>query len=80
VADGERAAHPPAGGDRGERLEDEAASGDLRVGNRELPRAPSAAAPQDNVEVEHAGAPAAAGAAAEIPLDSQCPLSVESRH
>src|SRR5205814_8019284 len=68
MADGERS-EPPAGRDRGKRLEDEVAPGELGVRDREAPRAPFAAAPQYDVEVEHARAPAAAAAAAEFALD-----------
>jgi hypothetical protein len=69
MADGERAAHAPAGGDRGEGLEDEAAPFELGVRDGEPARAPLAPAPQDEIEVEHAWRPAAAAAAAEIALD-----------
>src|SRR3954454_2466128 len=69
MADGERGADPPAGGNRGERLKHEAAIRDLRMGDSEPAGAPLAAAPQDDIEVEHARTPAAATAAAEIALE-----------
>src|SRR5436305_11402457 len=68
MADAERA-DAPARRNRRERLEDEAAAGELRVGDRQPPRTEAAAAPQRNVEVEHARAPAAPSAAAEFALE-----------
>ena len=69
MADIERA-DAPAGGDGSERLENEAPPGDLGMGNHEGARAEPAAAPQRDVEIEHARAPALAGAAPELALDS----------
>jgi len=69
MADGEGAAHAPAGGNRGEWLKHETAIYDLRMGDRQPARAPIAAAPQDDVEVEYTRAPAATAPAAEIALD-----------
>ena len=70
VAGGEAAADPPAGGDRGERAGARSCAGQLRVRNvqrreRNLPPLHS-----DDVEVEHARAPAPPAAAAEIALDA----------
>ena len=64
-----RCADPPAGCNRGERLQDEAPSGELRVGNGEPARTDFTTAPQRNVEVEYARSPSPAGAATEIALD-----------
>src|SRR5690242_17319367 len=69
VADGEGASDAPIGSDGRERPEHEAASGELRMGDGERPRAELAAAPQHDVEVKHARPPAAAAAAAEFAFD-----------
>jgi hypothetical protein len=53
-----------------ERLEDEAARSELRMGYAELSRAKLALAPERNIEVQHAWAPAPAATAAESSL--QC--------
>src|SRR5947208_16466440 len=68
MADAERA-DTPARSDYGKRLKDEAAAGELGVGDREPPRLEGPAAPQTNVQVEHSWAPAAASAAAEFALE-----------
>ena len=69
VARRQAPADAPAGRNRGERLEHEAAPLEPRMRNAEPPRAPRAAAPPREVEVEHPRPPAAAGPAAEIALD-----------
>src|SRR5260221_9664887 len=58
----------PGRSDGRERLKHEAAACELRVGDGQARRPEFAAAPQHDVEVEHARAPAAAGAAAEFAL------------
>jgi hypothetical protein len=69
VADGD-ASDAPGWGNYFERPEDEAASGELGVRDRQLARAEFAAAPQYDVEVEHARAPSAAAAPTEIAFDA----------
>jgi hypothetical protein len=69
VPDGECAVHPPAGRNGEQRLKDEAALWKAGVRDFQSPRAEAAAAPQDNVEVENPGAPAAARSAAELALE-----------
>ena len=59
-------ADSPAGGDGGEGLKDEAAGREARVRDGERTRTKLASAPKDDVEIEHARTPAAAGAAAEL--------------
>ncbi len=69
LAGAKPALQPPARRNRGERRNHE---GPLRrrwVRDGEGARSPPATAPGDDVEVEHAVAPAAAGAAAEVALD-----------
>jgi len=68
VAGGQAAADAPVGGDRRERLEDEAAALELGVGDGEAARAKAAAAPQCNVEIEDARTPAARAAPPEVAL------------
>src|SRR5438477_2941043 len=65
----EASPNPPGRGDRGEGLEDEAALAELRMGDSQAPRAEPPAAPQDDVEVEHAWAPALARAPSELVFD-----------
>jgi hypothetical protein len=60
---------PPPRRDCGERLKDEAANGELRVGDSELARTEASATPQQDIEVEDARAPAAPSAPAELTLD-----------
>ncbi len=61
----------PGGRDRGGGGEDEGALAEQRVRDRQRGRAEGTAAPQHQIEVEHAGAPAlAARAAAEVALDA----------
>jgi hypothetical protein len=60
---------PPAGCDRCERLENERALLELLVRNGETPGIEFATAPQCNVEVEDAGAPALARPPAEVAFD-----------
>ena len=69
VANRQAAFHAPARGNRGERLEHEAAPLELRVGDLQAACAERAAAPQGDVEVEHARAPAAAAPTPEIAFD-----------
>src|SRR5689334_17601031 len=69
MARGEVARNPPAGGDGGERLQDEAAPAELRMRDCQSGRAPFAAAPQNEVKVEHPRSPALAAAPAELALD-----------
>jgi uracil-DNA glycosylase len=69
VACCKRPADAPIGGNCGEWLEDEASPSELRMGNRQPPRAEPAAAPQDDVEVQHARPPALARAAPELSFD-----------
>ena len=59
-------ADSPAGGDGGKRLKNEAAGREARVRDGERTRTKLASAPKDDVEIEHARTPAAAGAAAEL--------------
>ena len=59
---------PPARGDRSERPEDEGASLELRMGDCQPARAELSAAPQCDVEIEHARSPSTAGAASKLPL------------
>lgn len=70
VARGQRAPDAPPWSDRGQRLEDEAALFQLGVRNHQSARSEPAAAPQDDVEIEHTRAPAPAGPAAEFTLDA----------
>jgi len=69
MASGQASLDAPAWRDCSERLEDEVPFPKLLVGYRETPRAKAAAAPQDQVEIEHARAPAPAGPTAELALD-----------
>ena len=69
VPDAEATIHSPAWRDRGQRLEHERAPGELGVGDGQAARAESPAAPQDEVEVEHAWAPAPPPAATEGAFD-----------
>ena len=66
MASGQASLDAPAWRDCSERLEDEVPFPKLLVGYRETPRAKAAAAPQDDVEVEHSRTPATAATAAEI--------------
>jgi hypothetical protein len=68
MTDGVRT-NPPARCDGRQRLEHEAASCELWMWDRQPPRAELASAPQCNVEIEHALAPAPAAAPAELALD-----------
>src|SRR6185437_10374758 len=69
VAGGQPAADAPARGDCSERAEHEAAVAERGVRDAEAARAPFAAAPQSDVEVEHARAPAPPAPPAESALD-----------
>src|SRR5437762_13618297 len=69
MADGERPFDPPVGCDRAKGPEHEVAPVELGMRDIQRPRTPSPAAPQHEIEVEHARPPAAAAAAAEIALD-----------
>ena len=69
MASGEAAADAPARSDRGERLKDEFPPLELRMGDSQAARAETTAAPEHEVEVEHARAPAPPGAPAELALD-----------
>ena len=68
MADAERP-DTPARSDCRERLKHEAAARELRVGDDQVRRPEFPAAPQRDVEVEDAWAPAPAGAATEFALD-----------
>ena len=59
----------PVWGDGCKRLDNEAASACGGMRYPEFPRAPFAAAPVDNVEIDHAGAPATAPAASKFSLN-----------
>src|SRR5688500_10719087 len=59
----------PAGRNLGERREHEPAAAELGMGKGRQ-AAPAALRPEDDVEVEHARAPAAAAAPAEVALDA----------
>lgn len=61
---------PPPRCDRDERLKDETAAGQLRVGDGKPARAEVSAAPQHEIKVEHARSPAATGAATELTLNA----------
>jgi len=65
-----QASNAPSGRNRCKRLKHEAPARKPRVWDRKLARAEVAAAPQGNVQVEHARAPAAPSTPAELPL--QC--------
>ena len=67
---GDVALQPPTGSYRRKRAKDEAAARRQAMGDVQAPRAPFAAAPGDNVQVEHARAPAPAAAATEVALNS----------
>jgi len=69
MANGEFA-DPPARSDRSERVENEASTGELGVGDRQAPRAEPATAPQSDVEIQHAWSPAATATASEFALDA----------
>jgi len=69
MTDIERPMDPPAGGDRGERLQHEGALAELPVGDGQAARTERPAAPQDQVEIEHTRPPAASAATAEGALD-----------
>jgi len=60
---------PPPRRDHRERLQDEASLRELRMGNGQSPRTELAAAPQDDIQVKDARAPAAAGPASEFALE-----------
>src|SRR5689334_10922591 len=69
MPDGEAFADAPRGSDRGQRLQDEIAKGQLRMRDGQASRTKSAAAPQDEIEVEHARTPASAATSSEFTLD-----------
>jgi len=68
MADGRRA-DPPAGRDGGKRLKDKAAAREAGVGDGEAAHPAITAAPEGDVQIEHARTPAAAAAAAELALE-----------
>lgn len=68
MTDGKRS-DAQVGRDCGKRLEHEAALRELRMRHGEPARAETSAAPQNDVEIEHTRAPAAAAAATEFALD-----------
>lgn len=59
----------PAGSDGRERLKNETSPAELLVGNGEAARSKSAAAPESEIEIEHAWTPAPTAAPAELALD-----------
>src|SRR4051794_10852532 len=69
VASGQRPFDTPAGRNRGQRLEHEAAPCDLRMRDSEAARSEAAAAPGDEIEVQDARSPALARPAAELAFD-----------
>ena len=58
----------PVGGNRGERLKDEASVGELGMRDCQSTRSPIPTAPQHKVQVENPGSPATPAAAAKFPL------------
>src|SRR5215210_1393572 len=66
---GERVVDPPAGGCRSEGSEHEGACLERRMRDGQAARAPAAAAPGHDIQVEHPAAPTAPGTAAELALD-----------
>ena len=69
VAHGQALLDPPARRNRREGVKDEAASLELGMRDGQAPRTEAATAPQHEIEVEHAWAPATAAAAPEVPFD-----------
>ena len=63
------AADAPSGSDRGERLQHEGSASELGMRDRQSTRAELATAPQRDVEIEDAWAPAAAPPAPELTLE-----------
>ena len=70
MSNSQRSADAPVRRDRGQRRKDESASFKLRMRDFQFARAPLAAAPKGDVEVEHAWTPPAAAASAEFALET----------